>query len=136
MADVNGTTRNSRVFYDLDFNFTAHPVTGDVARKYDENAVKASIKNLLLTGHFERPFHSEIGSPIRQLLFEPASPMTLVTMKQAITDVITNFEPRVTIIDISLFDNLDNNAVAVTLVFKIKNTTAPIKLDLVLERTR
>jgi phage baseplate assembly protein W len=136
MADVNGTTRNSRVFSDLDFNFTAHPVTGDVARKYDENAVKASIKNLLLTGHFERPFHSEIGSPIRQLLFEPASPMTLVTMKQAITDVITNFEPRVTIIDISLFDNLDNNAVAVTLVFKIKNTTAPIKLDLVLERTR
>jgi predicted component of type VI protein secretion system len=62
--------------------------------------------------------------------------MTLVAMKQAITDVITNFEPRVTIIDLQLFDNLDNNAVAVTLVFKIKNTTAPIKLDLVLERTR
>jgi phage baseplate assembly protein W len=89
-----------------------------------------------MTGHYERPFHSEIGSPIRQLLFEPASPMTLVAMKQAITDVITNFEPRVTIIDLQLFDNLDNNAVAVTLVFKIKNTTAPIKLDLVLERTR
>lgn len=136
MANVNGTIRKTRVFSDLDFNFTAHPVTGDVSRKYDENAVKASVKNLLLTGHYERPFHSEIGSPIRQLLFEPASPMTLVAMKQAITDVITNFEPRITIIDLSLFDNLDNNAVAVTLVFKIKNTTAPIRLDLVLERTR
>ena len=136
MANVNTKNHKTRVFKDLDFNFTAHPVTGDVARRYDENAIKASVKNLILTGHYERPFHSEIGSPVRQLLFDPASPMTIVALKQAITDVITNFEPRVDIIDLQVYDNIDNNAVAVTLVFKIKNTTAPIKLDLVLERTR
>ena len=128
--------RSTRIFSDLDFNFTAHPVTGDVARRYDESAIKASIKHLLLTKHFERPFHSEIGSPITQLLFEPASPMTIVMIKRAIEDVITNFEPRVSLIEVQVFDNLDNNAVSVTIVFKIKNTTTPITLDLVLERTR
>jgi len=126
----------TRTFSDLDFNFTAHPVTGDITRRYDENAIKSSIKHLLLTRHFERPFHSEIGSPIRQILFEPASPMTTVMLKRAIEDVITNFEPRVTLIEVVVFDNIDNNEVAITVVFKIKNTTAPITLDLVLERTR
>jgi phage baseplate assembly protein W len=128
--------RSTRVFSDLDFNFTAHPVTGDVARKYDENAIKASLKHLLLTKHFERPFHSEIGSPLTQLLFEPVSPLVIVSMERAITDLIQNFEPRVYLIDVKCWDNIDNNAVNVTIVFAIKNTTAPIKLDLVLERTR
>ena len=128
--------RSTRVFSDLDFNFTAHPVTGDVARRYDENAIKSSIKNLLMTGYYEKPFHSEIGSPIRQMLFELATPMTIITMERAITDVINNYEPRAELIDVKVFDNLDNNAVAVTIVFKIINTTAPIRLDLVLERTR
>jgi phage baseplate assembly protein W len=128
--------RNTRVFSDLDFNFTSHPVTGDVARKYDETAIKAAVKNLLLTRNFERPFHSEIGSPLRQILFEPVTPLTLVSMKRSIEDVITNFEPRVDLIDVQLFDNMDNNAVSITVLFKIKNTTSPIKLDLVLKRTR
>ena len=128
--------RSTRVFSDLDFNFTAHPVTGDVARRYDENAVKASIKHLLLTKHYEKPFHSEIGSPIRNLLFELQTPMTLLSMERAIRDVINNYEPRVDLIDVKVFDNLDNNSVMITIVFKIINTTAPIKLDLVLERTR
>lgn len=136
MANVSTNNRKSRVFKDLDFNFTAHPVTGDIVRRYDENAIKAAVKHLVMTGHYERPFHSEIGSPIRQLLFDPSTPMTLVSMRVAIVDVITNYEPRVDLIDVQVFDNLDNNAVAVTIVFKIKNTTAPIQLDLVLERTR
>ena len=85
--------RNTRIYSDLDFNFTAHPVSKDVTRKYDENAVKTALKNLILTRNYERPFHSEIGSPIRALLFEPASPMLNVTLKRAIIDVINNFEP-------------------------------------------
>ncbi len=62
--------RNTRIFSDLDFNFTAHPVTKDVSRRYDENSVKTALKNLILTRNYERPFHSEIGSPIRSLMFE------------------------------------------------------------------
>jgi phage baseplate assembly protein W len=128
--------RNTRLFTDIDLNFTAHPVTKDVTRRYDENAIKASVLNLLLTRNFERPFHSEIGSPIRSLLFELPGPMFTVMMQRAIIDVINNFEPRVEIIDVRVNDASDNNAVYVTLEFKIVNTERPITLDLTLERTR
>ena len=128
--------RNTRLFTDIDLNFTAHPVTKDVTRRYDENAIKASVLNLLLTRNFERPFHSEIGSPIRALLFELPGPMFTVMMQRAIIDVINNFEPRVEIIDVRVNDAADNNAVYVTLEFKIVNTERPITLDLTLERTR
>ena len=128
--------RNTRIFSDLDFNFTAHPVTGDVVRRYDENAVKSSLKNLILTRNFERPFHSEIGSPIRSLMFEPATPMLGVSLKRAIEDVITNFEPRVNLIDVNVRISPDTYSVYVTIEFTIVNTTAPITLDLTLERTR
>jgi phage baseplate assembly protein W len=128
--------RSARLFTDIDLNFTAHPVTGDVTRRYDENAIKASVLNLLLTRNFERPFHSEIGSPIRSLLFELPGPMFTVMMQRAIIDVINNFEPRVEIIDVRVNDAADSNAVYVTVEFKIVNTERPITLDLTLERTR
>lgn len=128
--------RNTRIFSDIDLNFTAHPVTKDITRRYDENAIKASVKNLLLTRNFERPFHSEIGSPIRALMFELPGPMFDVMLQRAIIDVINNFEPRVEIIDVRVNDASDQNAVYVTLEFKIVNTQRPITLDLALERTR
>lgn len=128
--------RNTRTFSDIDLNFTAHPVTKDITRRYDENAIKQSIKNLLLTRNFERPFHSEIGSPIRQLLFEPVGPMFVVMMQRAIIDVINNFEPRVEVLDVQVNDSIDANAVYVTLEYKIVNTERPLTLDFALERTR
>lgn len=128
--------RNTRIFSDLDFNFTAHPVNGDVSRRYDENAIKQSIKNLLLTRNFERPFHSEIGSPIRSLLFENPGPMFTMMMKKSIIDVINNFEPRAQIVDVIVDDSRDNNMVYVSIEFKIINTERPVTLDFALERTR
>jgi phage baseplate assembly protein W len=128
--------RSIRVFSDLDFNFTVHPVTKDIVRRYDENAIKASVRHLLLTKNYERPFHSEIGSPIRALMFEPATPLLEVSLRRAVIDTITNFEPRVEIIDVQVLDQSENNAVNITLIFKIVNTSRPIQLDLVLERTR
>lgn len=128
--------RNTRIFSDLDLNFTAHPVTGDISRKYDDNAIKQSVKNLLLTRNFERPFHSEIGSPIRALLFELPGPMFTVMLQRSIIDVINNFEPRVEILDVRVNDSIDTNSVYITLEFKIVNTERPITLDLALERTR
>ena len=128
--------RNTRIYSDLDFNFTAHPVTKDLVRRYDEDAVKTALKNLILTRNFERPFHSEIGSPIRALLFEPATPMLGVMLKQAIIDVINNFEPRVNLIDVYTNVNDDSNSIEVTIQFKLVNTERPLTLDLTLERTR
>ena len=128
--------RNTRIFSDLDLNFTPHPVTADITLRYDDNAIKNSVKNLLLTRNFERPFHSEIGSPIRQLLFENPGPMFVAMMKRSIIDVINNFEPRVNVVDLQVDDSIDANEVFITLVFTIVNTQRPITLEFTLERTR
>jgi phage baseplate assembly protein W len=128
--------RNTRIFSDLDLNFTAHPVTKDISRRYDENAIKASLKNLILTSNYERPFHSEIGSQVRALLFEPATPMTRALLERSIEDLVTNFEPRVQLINVQADVSEDNNAVYVSVEFKIVNTERPLTLELVLERTR
>ena len=128
--------RNARNFSDLDLNFTAHPVTKDITRRYDDNAIKQSLRNLILTANYERPFHSEIGSQVRSLLFEPASPMLAVSMRKAIFDLINNFEPRVELIDVLVDFNPDVYYIHVTIEFKIANTERPLTLDLVLERTR
>jgi phage baseplate assembly protein W len=130
------STKRQRTFSDLDLNFTAHPVTGDVARLYDENAIKRSVRNLLQTNNFERPFHSEIGSQIRALLFEPASPVLNTMLKRVIADTIATFEPRVVVNSVTVSSNADNNALNVTLVFTIVNTVNPVTMNVVLQRTR
>ena len=128
--------RNTRTFSDLDLNFIPNPITGDISMRYDESAIKASLKNLVLTRNYERPFHSDIGSPIKALLFDLSTPMLSITLKRALQDLIRNYEPRVntTQIDVNVSD--DNNSVYVTIWFTILNTVTPVKLDLVLERTR
>jgi phage baseplate assembly protein W len=129
-------TRKTRIFSDLDLNFTAHPVTKDISRRFDENAIKDSIRNLILTRNFERPFHSELGSPIRALLFENSSPLLSMTLRRAIIDVINNFEPRVQLLDVEVVESDDDHSLYVNISFKIINTDSPLSLDLVLERTR
>lgn len=129
-------TKRQRTFSDLDLNFTAHPVTGDISRLYDENAVKRSVRNLLQTNNFERPFHSEIGSQIRALLFEPASPVLNTMLKRVIADTITTFESRVVVNSVTVSSNADNNSLNVTLIFTIVNTVNPVTMNVVLQRTR
>ena len=128
--------RNTRIFSDLDLNFTPHPVTGDLVRKYDENAVKQSIKNLIMTRHYERPFHSEMGSPIRELLFDLITPVTALMVRRAIIDLISNFEPRVKLLGVEVIPSEENNSLYVSITFKIVNTESPLSLEFLLERTR
>ena len=113
--------RNTRTFSDIDLNFTKHPATDDVTLKYDEEAIKASVRNLVLTQNYERPFHSEIGSQIRGLLFEPATPMLNVMLKRAIEDTITNYEPRVRLQDVQVIISPDDHYVNCTIYFTIIN---------------
>lgn len=128
--------RNTRTFSDLDLNFTAHPVTKDIVKRYDENAIKTAVKNLVLTQNYERPFHSEIGSPIKALMFELDTPILTATLKRVIEDLINTFEPRVTLTLVNVQSSPDNNSLYVTIEFTILNTIRPITLDLVLDRTR
>ena len=126
----------TRTFSDLDLNFTANPVSKDVSKKYDENAIKQSIKSLILTRNFERPFRSDIGSQIKTLMFEPITPMLSALIKKTIENTLNSYEPRANILNISVLLSPDNNGIYVTIVFAIVNTSTPISVDLFLERTR
>jgi phage baseplate assembly protein W len=128
--------RNTRTFTDLDLNFLAHPVTKDVTTKVDEQAIKASIRNLVLTSNYEKPFHPEIGSPIKSLLFEPATPLLPILMERAIHQTIDNYEPRVLLTNVKANMSPDTNSIYVTIEFVIVNTSVPLIVDLILTRTR
>lgn len=127
---------NTRTFSDIDMGFLPNPVSKDISRKYDENAIKQSIKNIILTKNYERPFHSDIGSQVMSLLFEPITPMLAATMKKTIVNTIAAYEPRVNLLDVSVLLSPDNNGVYVTITFMIVNTSTPVSVDLFLERTR
>lgn len=129
-------TRNTRTFSDLDLNFIANPVTGDVSMKYDDNAIKQSIKNLVMTNHYEKPFHPEIGSQVSALLFEPYSPLTQAMLQRSIINTVENFEPRVVLLSVDVSLSPDNYNVAVSIVFRIVNTERPVTVDFTLIRTR
>ena len=128
--------RNTRTYSDLDFSFLANPSTKDVAVRYDDNAVKQSIRSLVMTNHYERPFHPEIGSQINDMLFEPFSPLTKAMMERAITNTIVNHEPRVVLQEVSVNPAPDNNSVYIQIVFTIVNTSQPISVNLLMQRTR
>ncbi len=128
--------RSTRSFSDLNLSFEAHPITGDVAKRYDADAIKRSIRNLVMTMHFERPFNSELGSSVYGLLFEPAGPMLDIVLKKEITYTITNWEPRAELLDVTVNVLPDNNTVNITIMFRIVNTTEPIRMELTLRRTR
>ena len=128
--------RNTRTFTDLDLNFLAHPVTKDVTAKTDEQAVKSAVRNLILTSNYEKPFHPEIGSPLKSLLFEQATPLLPVLIQKAIRQTINNFEPRVRLTNVIANLSADTNDVYVTVEFTLINTTSPISVNVVLNRTR
>jgi phage baseplate assembly protein W len=128
--------RNTRTFTDLDLNFLAHPVTKDVTTKTDEQAIKAAVRNLILTANYEKPFHPEIGSPIKSLMFEPATPILPVLIEKAIHQTIDNFEPRVNLTKVVANLSADNNSIYVTIEFVIVNTSVPQIVNLILNRTR
>jgi phage baseplate assembly protein W len=133
MATINRTTH---IFRDFDLAFAAHPNTKDISIKRNQDAVKQSLKNLILTEFYERPFHSEIGSPVRSLLFELATPLTANSMQRAIIDVITNFEPRVQLLDVSVSLRDETNECDISISYNIIGFQTVEELNFILERTR
>ena len=134
MATV--TIQADRTFRDLDLNFTIHPVKKDVNTHKNEYAVINSIKNLVLTNHYERPFQPEIGSNIRRLLFENVDAVTASQIEREIVETITNFEPRVQVSKVDVLPDPDNNGFKVELEFFVINNPSPITINFFLERIR
>ena len=129
-------TTTQKIYSDLDLTFNKVPVTGDVAMRYNEQAVVASVRNLLLTTFFERPFQPTIGSNLNSLLFEPATNITASIISDEIKNVINNYEPRATINKINVSLLTDNNAFGVDVSFFIGNNTVPTNVNLLLQRSR
>lgn len=123
-------------YTDLDLTFTMHPIKKDIVLSVDDQAVIRSVRNLILTNHFERPFHPEIGSNVRKLLFEPISPLTANYLQREIEDTIKNFEPRVKLQQVVVQVKPDQNYYSAIISFYINNKTVPVSINLVLERLR
>lgn len=123
-------------YTDLDLDFIAHPTTGDIVRKTGEEAIKRSIRNLIFTNYYEKPFRSYIGSGVRNMLFENATSFTRDQIQSAITETINNFEPRVKLLDVEVSDDFDRNGFDVRLTYVIKNREQPIITSIFLERIR
>lgn len=130
------TQLKTRNYSDLDLRFSAHPVKKDVNKHVGEMAVINSLKNLLLTNHYEKPFLPEYGSNVRKLLFENLDIITASALEKEIIQTIQNFEPRVEVVNLSVTPKYDDNAFQVELLFNILNRTEPVSISFLLERTR
>ena len=122
----NDISRNVRQYRDLDLFFSKKQGSDDVNKVTDIEAVKRSVRNLVLTNFYEKPLHPEIGSGVRDMLFENMSPITASVLTKKVEDVIENFEPRARLIGVRALPNLDRNEYEVTIEFFVVN--APTEL--------
>ena len=136
-ASRQNEKRSSRVYKDLNLNFTVNPVTSDVTTVTDVNAVKRSVRNLLLTNHYDRPFHPEIGSNVQALLFENFGPITGNQLTRTIEEMIANFEPRARVESVECFPLPDTNTYDVRIYFYVENLPAELhEFQTILEAMR
>jgi len=136
-ATQNTSSRNTRQYTDLDLFFGKKSSNSDVQEITDVKAVKRSIRNLVLLNHYEKPFHPEIASGVRDMLFELMTPITAQILARKIEDVINNFEPRARLVGVTAIPNLDKNAYEVSIEFYVVNTpTELVDLSVMLERLR
>ena len=126
----------ARVYKDIDMSFTKNSLSGDINKKLDVNAVKQSIKTLLLGKPFERPFHPELGSNLWNSLFENMRPGMEMTVKRQVLDQISNYEPRVSIITLRLTPDYDEGTYRVDMRFNVIGINEPQELQLSLTRLR
>ena len=132
----NNSKRSTRIYKDLDLDFGRNTVTNDVNKLTDVEAVKRSVRNLINTNHFERPFHPEIGGNVRALLFENMTPLTALNLQRKIEEVLSNFEPRAKITQIIADPDIDRNGYRLEIKFYVIGIQNPITVETFLERLR
>ena len=133
----NSSDRNVRQYADLDLFFGKKSSNSDVSEVTDVQAVKRSIRNLVLLNIYEKPFHPEISSGVGDMLFELMTPVTAAILARKIQDVIENFEPRARLVGVRSIPDYDRNSYSVSIEFYVVNTpTELVELTIFLERLR
>ncbi len=133
---TNTITIEQKKYTDIDMNFTMNIGNNDIYKKNDEEAIKQSIKNLIMLKPFDRPFNPMLSSQVSELLFELWTPLTKISMKRVINDVLEAYEPRIKVENIDISDQSDRNEINVTLYFTIVNTSKKVQYSILLSRIR
>ena len=134
--NTNISKRNSRKFRDIDLSFSRNTVTNDVNVIEDVIAIKRAVKNLVQTNHYERPFHPEIGSNLRGMLFENITPQMTHAISKQIDLLLKNFEPRCRLVQINVQPSLERNGYRASISFFVINTPERVEMESFLERLR
>lgn len=129
-------TSREVLYSDFDLSFLKHPNTKDVTILKDIDAVKQSVKNLILTAKGERPFQPLLGSDIRKLLFEPVDDFTAFDIKEQVQNTLQNFEPRVRVLNIDVVSEPDNNRFRLSIEFQMITNLETGTASFYLERIR
>jgi phage baseplate assembly protein W len=130
------TRKVETVYADFHKDLTVNPFSNDLALKTDEEAIKESLKNIILMDKGEKLFQPGFGGNIRAMLFELNSPATIKLIQEQIKSTINNYEPRVQLIDVEVYSLIDDNRVAIKIIYALRNREEPVQVEFILERVR
>ena len=133
---TNQSKRSSKIFKDLNLDFQQNSATKDIQKITDVESVKRSVRNLINLNHYEKPFHPEIGSNLRGMLFELITPQMSHAITKELDNLIRNYEPRAKLVQISTMPQFDRNAYAATISFYVQNSSERVTVESFLERLR
>ena len=132
----NESKRSKRVFSDLNLDFQNNSATKDITKITDVEAVKRSVRNLINTNHYEKPFHPEIGSNLRAMLFEPISPQMTHSISKNVENLLNSYEPRCRLVQVFTLPDIDRNSYRCQISFYVVNHPEPVEVESFLERLR
>ena len=135
-TQTNESQRSSRIYKDLNLDFQKNTATKDIQKLTDVEAVKRSVRNLINTNHYEKPFHPEIGSNLRAMLFENITPQITHVISKQIEMLLRNYEPRCRLVQVNTQPMFDRNGYAVQISFYVVNHPEPVTVETFLERLR
>lgn len=133
---ITPLTKKQTLYSDFRKDLEINPITKDLALRRDEDAVKESIKNLVLTNRGERLFRPNLGGGIQHMLFENNTPATLKLIQESVKDTINTYEPRASLIDVETYSNYNETTVTVNVIFYVRNRQEPVSVSVFLERLR
>ena len=132
----NESKRSAKIYRDLDLDFQVNSATKDIQKLLDVESVKRSVRNLINLNHYEKPFHPEVGSNLRGMLFENISPQMTHFIGKQIELLIKNYEPRCKLVEVKNKPNLERNGYSVSISFYVVNHSQPVQVETFLERLR